>query len=488
MKRLNGLAVIAIGAFFSLGAANLSGQDWPQWRGPNRDGKTTGFKAPATWPASLTKKWDVVVGSGVANPSLANDRLYVITREADNEVVRCMNAATNEIVWKDSYAAAPATGFGAGPSGMFAGPRATPTVAAGRVVTLGVSGILSCYDAATGALKWRNIEFEGQVPGFFAASSPIVVDGLCIAQLGASAGEGARRGAAETGAMVAFDLATGVEKWRATEGKPAYGSPVLMTVDGMKVVAAISETHVVAINTADGKVVWQLPYKQGRYNASTPVVDGQTLIFAGPGTGITAVKLTKQGAELNEEEAWKYTDNSLIFNTPVIKQGALFGVSTTDQIFAVNAEHATGWTAPVAPPRPAVGQLLPVGTQTVFAQQAQQPEGERGRGEAARGQGEGRGRGEGQPQRGRGRGRGRGGRPAGGGERAGYGSIVDAGSVMVSLCPSGELVFFKPDAAAYTEVARYKVSEDGDVYSHPILSGNRVYIKDRDSVALFTVE
>jgi outer membrane protein assembly factor BamB len=457
-------------------AGDLCGEDWPQWRGPNRDGKVAGFNSPATWPAALAKKWDVTVGSGVANPSLVGNRLFVIAREEENEVVRCLDATSGEEIWKDSYASERPEGYGAG-NGRFIGPRATPTVADGRVITLSANGLLTCYDATSGQLKWRKDEFVGKVPGFYTSSSPIVVDGMCIVQLGAGGGEGARPGETELGALIAYDLATGEEKWRAKEGSPAYASPVTMTVDGMKVVIALSETQLVAVDLANGKVVWMLPLRQGRYNSSSPVVDGQTLIFAGPGTrGLTALKLSRVGQELKEEVTWTYDDNQLIFNTPVIKDGALYGLSTRDQLFVVNPDHTTGWTAPIVPTPAATTQSL-ISAQAVFALQ-QQTEGRAAEAAAPQRQGE---------RRGRGRGRGRG-RPSGGGERPGYGSVVDAGSVMAALCPGGDLVFFKPDATAYTELARYKVSEDGDVYSHPILSGDRIYIKDRDSISMWTTD
>jgi outer membrane protein assembly factor BamB len=477
-----------------LSAMTALAQDWPQWRGPNRDGKTNGFQTPAAWPAALTKKWDVQVGSGVSNPSLLNERLYVFTREGEEEVLRCLNADTGDEIWKKTYAAAPATGAGAG-RGLFVGPRSTPTVADGSVVTLGVSGILSCFDANSGELKWRKDEFAGVVPSFFTSSSPLVVDGICIAQLGRGAGGGrrGRRGAdqqdaapaAPTGGMVALDLNSGEEKWRAPAGSPAYGSPVLMTIDGMKLAIAPSETEIVAVNIADGKVVWQLPYRQGQYNSSTPIVDGQTLVFAGPGSGMTAVKLTKEGDTIREEELWRYNDHNLIFNTPVLKDGALYGLSTNDQLFCITADHTTGWTAPIAPAVAALLQMQP----NVFAQQAEgAPGGE------MRGQREGRGgagqEGQGEGRRGRrGRAGGGRGRPApGGGERPGYGAIVDVGRVLLANSPGGHLVVFEPSPTEYKELARYRVSEDGEVYSHPIPSKNRIYIKDRDSVALFTVE
>src|SRR5207302_8014417 len=117
------------------------------------------------------------------------------------------------------YEAEPATG----PAGGFAGPRSSPTVADGKVVTLGVSGALSCYDTS-GKKLWRKNDYESSLPRFFISSSPIIVDGLCIAQLG---GE-------NKGAIVAYDLATGDEKWKWTGDGTGYASPVVLTMDGTK--------------------------------------------------------------------------------------------------------------------------------------------------------------------------------------------------------------------------------------------------------------
>jgi hypothetical protein len=164
----------------------------------------------------------------------------------------------------------------------------------------------------------------------------------------------------------------------------------------------------------------------------------------------------------------------------VIKDGDLYGLSNRDQLFCVKLEGGqatTGWTQPITSPA-GVGRLMPFDAQTVFAQQ----EAERGRGEmGGQGRREGRGRGEG-------RGQGGGRRRGGGGGGGGYGSVVDAGSVLIALSPAADLVVFKPNDAEFSQVARYKVSEQGGTYAHPVLSGNRIFIKDRDSVALFTVE
>ena len=149
-------------AWLLVGAA--LGQDWPQWRGPNRDGKVTGFKAPAAWPKELKEKWNTEVGNGVSTPALVGDRLYVVTREGSEEVIRCLDAADGKEVWQDKYAAEPATGA----AGSFPGPRSSPAVAEGKVCTLGVRGVVSCLEAASGKLLWRKDDYDGAAPQFFA--------------------------------------------------------------------------------------------------------------------------------------------------------------------------------------------------------------------------------------------------------------------------------------------------------------------------------
>src|SRR6185503_11905257 len=175
----------------SLGTSCLPAQDWPQWRGANRDARAANFKAPKTWPNELTQKWKVAVGDGVATPALVADRLYVFTREEGNEVLRCLNASDGKELWQDKYESLGASG----PAQGFSGPRSSPAVANGKVVTLGVRGMLSCVDAATGKKLWRKDDFQAY-PNFHPSSSPIVVDGLCIAQLGGR----------DNGAIVANDL------------------------------------------------------------------------------------------------------------------------------------------------------------------------------------------------------------------------------------------------------------------------------------------
>jgi outer membrane protein assembly factor BamB len=472
----------------AFGGTSVQAQDWPQWRGPNRDAKATGFDAPASWPKELTKKWSVTVGDGVATPALVGNKLYVFTRQDGKEIIRCLDAKTGDEAWQHSYEAEQTRGG----AGGFPGPRSTPTVADGKVVTFGVDGMLCCYDATSGSELWRNDKYVGSYPMFYTSSSPIVVNGTCIVQ------QGGRR----DGGIVAYDLTTGEEKWKWMESGPTYGSPVLMEVDGVKAVFTPTDSKMVALNAADGKLLWEIPYSQGRYNAATPIVAGTTLIIAGPGTGLTAFGIKKDGDKLVEEKLWSNTDNSIGFNTPVIKDKLMFGLSNANQLFCIDTESKkTAWSAPFAKAaadaqdeaKAKAAQRSPYRVPATLAQFVQQEEEkdrprERPRGEfdgeRRRGEGRGDGRGRFGPGGFGGRGFGRGGGMGGG---RGYGSIVDVGPALLGLTPAGELVVYQPDGKAFAELARYKVAERG-TYAYPVPSGHGIYVKDQNDLTLWSVE
>ncbi len=345
------------------GSPTAGAGDWPQWRGPNRDGRAADFKAPKVWPKELTQKWKVTVGDGVATPALVGDKLFVFTRESGAEVTRCLNAATGKEEWVDKYAAA----FkGMGDTG-YQGPRSSPAVADGKIVTFGVNGTLSCLDAGTGKKVWR-IETEGR-PRFHTSCSPMIVDKLVIVQTGSEA----------SGGIVAYELDGGKEKWKWTTEGASYASPVLMTVDGTKTVVAETDKSVVALGAADGKLLWKTAFPipgMRNYNASTPMIQGQTVIFSGSNRGTKAIKIEKKDGAFTTKELWNNKESAVMYNTPVVKNGFVFGLTSGDQLFCVSAETGkTAWTEPLNGARGYghivdAGEVMlalpPNGTMTVF--------------------------------------------------------------------------------------------------------------------------
>jgi outer membrane protein assembly factor BamB len=385
-------------------------QDWPQWRGSNRDGKVSGFTAPQEWPTELTQKWKTTVGLGDSTPALVGNRIYVFARQGEEEVTLCLDAGSGKELWKDKYKAQAVTGA----ASRHPGPRSSPAVANGKVVTIGVGGVLSCLDAATGKLVWRKDPFPKIVPLFFTAMSPIIVDGMVIAHLG---GQG-------KGAVISYDLTTGDQKWQWAGEGPEYASPALLTVEGTKQIVTLAEKSVVGIALADGKLLWQLPFAPQRraYNAATPIIDGQTVIYTGAGRGIKAVSIEKQADGFVAKEIWSNPEVAPQFNTPILKDGLLFGLSNRGNLFCVNSR--TGQTAWIDP-----------------------------------------------TQR----------------DRGGFTSIVDTGSVIMALPSNSELIVLKPNDKEYTELARIKVS-DTPIYAHPVIAGNRIFIKDQETVTMWTID
>ena len=284
-------------------------------------------------------------------------------------------------------------------------------MADGKVVTLGVAGIVSCLDAASGKILWQNKEYSGKVPRFFTAMSPLIVDGMVVLQLGGS-----------QGAYVALDVANGKPKWKWTGDGAAYASPVLMTVDGTKVIIGQTDKRMVALGEADGKLLWSVPFapRGMGYNAITPLVEGPTLIYSGQGRGITAVKFEKKGDAVEGAQLWTNARLGSQFSTPVLKDGLVFGLSDKGVFFCLDAKTGkTAWT------------------------------------------------------------------DAGG--HGNYGTVLDAGPVIIALSSKSQLSVFQPTNKAYTEVAQIKVA-DSATYAGPVLSGKRVFVKDQDSVALLTVD
>ncbi|HSU68398.1 MAG TPA: PQQ-binding-like beta-propeller repeat protein [Tepidisphaeraceae bacterium] len=437
--------------------AGLARADWPQWRGANRDAKVTGFVAPATWPKSLTQKWKTQVGDGVATPALVGDKLYVFSREDGNEVTRCLEADTGKELWRDKYPSLPAQG----PAAQFSGPRSSPAVADGKVVTQGLHGTVSCLDAATGKKLWRKDDFPGETPRFYTASSPLITGGLCIAQVG---GPG-------NGGIIAYDLNTGDTKWKWTGDGPGYASPALMMVGDTPLVIAETDRNVVALNASDGKQVWETPFAaqgMGAYNAATPVIEGDTLIFSGGGRGTRAVKLAKGDSGITGADVWTNADKSVQFSSPVVKDNLLYGLSQSNELFCLDLKDGkTLWTTSLGGAAGGGGGMRP-------------PGGGPGAGPGGPGGPGGAGAPGGRP-------RGGGGRRMGGGGRGGYGSLVDAGTVLFALTPSSDLVAFQPSDKQYTEIAKIKVA-DSPTYAYPVISGDQIFIKDQQSLTSLSLK
>ncbi len=408
MKNVYRLIAAIAGYVILINVGFVFAQDWPQWRGTNRDGKVAGFEAPAKWPTELTQKWKVTVGTGDATPALVDGKLYVFTRQDADEVIRCLDAGSGKELWQDRYEAPAVTG----PARSHPGPRSSPTVSNGKIITLGASGILSCLEKGTGNIVWRKDGFTKAVPQFFTGMSPIIVDKMCVAHLGGN----------DNGVIIAFDLDTGKENWKWIGDGPVYSSPILITVEGTKQVVLQTEKNIMSIAMADGGLLWQVPtpLQKRFYNCATPIVDGQTVIYTGQGQGTKAVMVQKQGNGFSVKELWSNEELGTAYNTPVLKDGLLFGLSDRGRLYCMNASTGQiAWTDDTS--------------------------------------------------------------------HKNFGALLDAGSVVLALPSESELIAFKPGGKEYEEIARIKVA-DTPVYAHPVIAGNIIYVKDNETLTMWTIE
>ncbi len=333
MNKANLTKGVLVACATLISAGNARSQDWPQWRGPNRDGKTVGFAAPETWPQQLKQQWKVAIGVGDSTPALVGGKLYAFGRQETDEVILCLDAVSGKKVWEERY---PAQYVVTGPPARHPGTRSSPVVADGKVCTLGVGGILSCLDAENGKVLWRKQstnDYLGVAYRSDSSMSPIVVDGRCIVHIGV-------KGA---GAILAFDLASGEAKWKWEGEGPASSSPVVMTVQGTRQLVTLTAKSVIGLRLADGKLLWQVPFEAAQGNNTTPLVDGQTVYYTGQGKGLLAMKIEPQGDGFAPTQLWTNSALGGRFTTPILKDGLLFGF--TGRFFCADAKTGeTLWT------------------------------------------------------------------------------------------------------------------------------------------------
>lgn len=315
--------------------------DWAQWRGANRDGAAT-FTIPAAWPDKLSLKWKVDVGIGYSAPIIVGDRVYAFSRQGEDEVMRALDAASGKVVWETKYSAT----YKPNPAATRThgtGPKSTPTFADGRLYTLGMSGIVTAFDAASGKQLWQKPKPEVE-PLYHTAMSPLVDRGLVIVHVGGHS----------NGALTAFDARTGDVKWSWHGDGPAYGSPIAVDLGGTRQVITMTQDNLVGVAAATGELLWKRPYTvRSTRNAATPIVHNEIIIVSGLGMPITGFKVVNRGGQWTSEDIWVNNDAGMDMSTGVVGENTLYGFShrNSGQYFAIDAN--TGQTLWLSEPRQA---------------------------------------------------------------------------------------------------------------------------------------
>ena len=391
-------------------ATQVLAQDWTQWRGPNRDGSLASFTEPQAWPERLTQRWKVEVGLGYATPLVVGDKIYLFSRQDENEVMSALDAASGKVLWQTGYPAPFTMNSAAAPHGK--GPKSTPVLANGKLYSIGMIGTVTAFDAATGKQLWQK-PGAGVVPLYTShAFSPLFDRGLVIFHVGGHM----------QGALTAFDANTGDVKWSWNGDGPGYGSPMLEEFGGTRQIVTITQGKLVGVDAANGMLLWERPFVSGNFtNSITPVLYGQTLIVSGNGGPTTALTVTKRNNQWVTETVWENADVPLRMSNGVIVRDMLFSLSTRNmgQYFSVDAK--TG--------------------KTLWMSE---------------------------------------------GRQAGNASIARSGELVFSLEDDGELLVIPSSQTAFEPLRRYKVAETA-TWTQPVISGNRVFVKDISTLALWTL-
>lgn len=282
----------------------LRAEDWPQWRGPRADSSWRGPAVATALPApQLPQLWKVPIGPGFSGISVSDGRVYTMDRPrtpgtdgkppqpSDTERLVCLSSETGGTLWEHRYPVR----YGDLDYGK--GPRCTPTIHSGRVYTLGAVGHLHCCDARSGQVIWsRDLvkDFQAQQPTWGFAASPVIHRDLVIIHASTPGG-----------AYLAFDAATGQEKWRGGPDPTGYGTPLVIHRDGRDELVGWTPEHILGLSLPDGRELWRVPYKV-TYGVSiaTPLYQEGLVVVCGYWEGSKAIRLgtRPQEAQLAWEE------------------------------------------------------------------------------------------------------------------------------------------------------------------------------------------
>ncbi|HEX4143348.1 MAG TPA: PQQ-binding-like beta-propeller repeat protein [Pirellulales bacterium] len=309
--------------------------DWPQWRGPNRDGiwRETGLVDKFAGD-QLELRWRVPVAGGYSGPTVADGRVYVTDRLVEpNQIERihCFDWRDGKEIWSHSYDCPYVE------VGYADGPRASVTVDDGRAYALGAMGHLFCLDAVTGKVLWQKEpgkDYKIDMQEWGIASAPLIEGDLAIVQIGA-------HGAC----LMAFDKRTGEQRWKALDDRTSYSAPIMIEQGGKRVLACWTGDNVVGLDPQAGTVYWKQRFKPNRMviSIASPAVDADRLMVSSFYDGSLMLKLDRDKPAI--EQLWRrqgrdelHTDSlHAVLSTPYIDGDYVYGVDSQGELRCLSA-------------------------------------------------------------------------------------------------------------------------------------------------------
>jgi outer membrane protein assembly factor BamB len=305
--------------------------DWPQWRGPGRDGVWSEDRITEQLPGpQLPIRWRAEIGPGYSGPTVAGGRVFVMDRRTtpkEIERVLCFEAVTGKPIWRHEYDCEYQK------VQYTAGPRASVSIDRDMVYSLGTMGHLFCLKAADGQEAWHKdlkADYDVAMPIWGIASSPLVQGDLVIVQVGGRPGA----------CLIAFDKRTGKERWRALDDRASYSSPIVVDQAGRRVLVCWTGDRVVGLDPQTGQVYWQYAFKpkQMVINTATPVAHGNYLFFSGFYDGSLLLRMDPNAMKV--DKVWQRCGQNeqitdalhCLISTPVMLGEFIYGVDSYGQL------------------------------------------------------------------------------------------------------------------------------------------------------------
>lgn len=407
-------------------ALPVSAVDWPQWRGPNRDGNISDPQHKmATLPPEPKVLWQIEAGTGQASPVVSGKRLIYLDAQDKQETAHCVDTETGKAIW--THPIAPIVQF---QNNYGDGPRCTPLIDGDRVYVQSCSGEFQCLAIADAKVLWH-INFEKDYGATFLGNFGNDPEAKETASRrhgnnGSAAIDGNRIfvpvGSPKGATLVCFDKMTGQELWKAGNDNTAYASVMVATLAGTKQAVHFTADALMGVEEATGKILWRIPLKTGaKRHVCTPVISGDTVTVASTTIGTLKFKIEKKGDAYTASQVWADLPLKTVISSPVLHGPYLYtigpGSSRTD-LECVDFE--TG---------------KPAWTQSGFAD---------------------------------------------------YASITVVNDKILALNSTGELFLVNASPDKYEELGRAQVC--GKTWASPAYSNGRIYVKDDKHITALQID
>ncbi len=336
-------------------ALSGTGGDWPQWRGPLRDGHAAPDETlPETLPPDLAPRWHQPAGGGFASPVVAAGRLFVVEDIDGQETARALQPDTGTEIWRTPYARTFGDEWGSG-------PRCTPLADDSRLYVQSMRGEFACLDQADGRRLWHlsfeadyGVHWEGGNDASDSASrrrghngAPVIVGTRIYVAVGST------RGAS----VVCFDKATGSEVWRAGSDETAYAALMSGRLAGREQVIAYTAGGLVGFGLDRGEILWRAPLRTAaNRHVVTPILNKDTVTVSSHTIGLRSYHIDASGAGLTASLAWSKPALKTSLATLVQVGGHLYGQGPDQNFLCVQADTGSvKWSQPGFGERPLVG-------------------------------------------------------------------------------------------------------------------------------------